>query len=59
MCRPTCARAARLCRLAQREEDTKFQSVFIAKTDSGIKTLADMKGKQISALAPKAARRAT
>lgn len=34
--------------LAQREEDTRFQSVFIAKTDSGIKTLADMKGKQIS-----------
>jgi phosphonate transport system substrate-binding protein len=34
--------------LAQREEDTKFQSVFIAKTDSGIKGMADMKGKQIS-----------
>lgn len=34
--------------LAQREEDTKFQSVFIAKTDSGIKSLADMKGKRIS-----------
>ena len=34
--------------LAQREEDTKFQSVFIAKTDSGIKTLADLKGKQVS-----------
>ena len=34
--------------LAQREEDTKFQSVFIAKTNSGIKSLADMKGKQIS-----------
>ena len=34
--------------LAQREEDTKFQSVFIAKTNSGIKTLADMKGKQVS-----------
>jgi phosphonate transport system substrate-binding protein len=34
--------------LAQREEDTKFQSVFITKTDSGIKTLADMKGKQVS-----------
>ncbi len=34
--------------LAQREEDAKFQSVFIAKTDSGIKTLADMKGKQVS-----------
>ena len=34
--------------LAQREEDTKFQSVFIAKTDSGIKSLNDMKGKQIS-----------
>lgn len=34
--------------IAQREEDTKFQSVFIAKTDSGIKTLADLKGRQIS-----------
>ena len=34
--------------LAQREEDTKFQSVFIAKTNSGIKSLADMKGKQVS-----------
>ncbi|MBM3388332.1 MAG: putative selenate ABC transporter substrate-binding protein [Betaproteobacteria bacterium] len=34
--------------LAQREEDTRFQSVFIAKTNSGIKALADMKGKQIS-----------
>jgi phosphonate transport system substrate-binding protein len=34
--------------IAQREEDTQFRSVFIAKTDSGIKALADMKGKQIS-----------
>jgi phosphonate transport system substrate-binding protein len=34
--------------IAQREEDTKFQSVFIAKTDSGIKSLADLKDKQIS-----------
>ncbi len=34
--------------IAQREEDTKFQSVFITKTDSGIKTLADLKGKQVS-----------
>jgi phosphonate transport system substrate-binding protein len=34
--------------IAQREEDTKFQSVFIAKTDSGIKSLDDLKGKQIS-----------
>jgi phosphonate transport system substrate-binding protein len=34
--------------IAQREEDTQFRSVFIAKTDSGIKTLADMKGKQVS-----------
>ncbi len=34
--------------VAQREEDTKFQSVFIAKTDSGIKTLGDLKGKQVS-----------
>jgi phosphonate transport system substrate-binding protein len=34
--------------IAQREEDTKFQSVFIAKTDSGIKKLDDLKGKQFS-----------
>ena len=34
--------------IAQREEDTKFQSVFIAKTDSGIKKLEDLKGKQVS-----------
>lgn len=34
--------------IAQREEDTRFQSVFITKTDSGIKTLADMKGRQVS-----------
>jgi phosphonate transport system substrate-binding protein len=34
--------------LAQREEDTRFQSVFIAKTNSGLKALADMKGKQVS-----------
>jgi phosphonate transport system substrate-binding protein len=34
--------------IAQREEDTKFQSVFITKPDSGIKTLADLKGKQLS-----------
>jgi phosphonate transport system substrate-binding protein len=34
--------------IAQREEDTRFQSVFIAKTDSGIKALADMKGKDVS-----------
>ena len=34
--------------IAQREEDTKFQSVFISKTDSGIKKLEDLKGKQVS-----------
>ncbi len=34
--------------IAQREEDMQFRSVFIAKTDSGIKSLADMKGKQVS-----------
>jgi phosphonate transport system substrate-binding protein len=38
----------RIVPLAQREEDTRFQSVFIAKTDSGIRTLADLKGRQIS-----------
>ena len=34
--------------IAQREEDTKFQSVFITKPGSGIKTLTDLKGKQVS-----------
>lgn len=34
--------------IAQRVEDTKFQSVFISKTDSGIKKLEDLKGKQVS-----------
>lgn len=34
--------------IAQREEDTQFRSVFITKTDSGIRSLADMKGKQVS-----------
>jgi phosphonate transport system substrate-binding protein len=34
--------------IAQREEDTQFRSVFIAKTDSGIKNLSDLKGKQFS-----------
>ena len=44
--------------IAQREEDTRFQSVFIAKTDSGIKTLADMKASRCPS-AHKAAPRAT
>ncbi len=34
--------------IAQREEDTRFQSVFIAKTDSGIRSLQDLKGRQVS-----------
>ncbi len=34
--------------IAQREEDSRFRSVFITQTDSGIKTLADLKGKQVS-----------
>lgn len=34
--------------IAQREEDAQFRSVFIAQQDSGIKTLADLKGKQVS-----------
>ena len=34
--------------IAQREEDTQFRSVFISQTDSGIKALADLKGKQVS-----------
>ena len=38
----------RVIPIAQREEDTRFRSVFIAKTGSGIRTLADLKGKQVS-----------
>jgi len=38
----------RVIPIAQREEDTKFRSVFIAQTGSSIKTLADLKGKQVS-----------
>jgi phosphonate transport system substrate-binding protein len=34
--------------IAQREEDTNFRSVFITQTNSGIKNLADLKGKQVS-----------
>ena len=34
--------------IAQREEDTNFRSVFITQTNSGIKRLADLKGKQVS-----------
>lgn len=34
--------------IAQREEDTKFRSVFIAQKKSGITKLSDLKGKQFS-----------
>jgi phosphonate transport system substrate-binding protein len=34
--------------LVQREEDTKFRSVFITDAGSGIKTLADLKGRSVS-----------
>lgn len=34
--------------IAQREEDTNFRSVFITQTNSSIKNLADLKGKQVS-----------
>jgi phosphonate transport system substrate-binding protein len=34
--------------IAQREEDAQFRSVFIAQTNSGIKTLNDLKGKALS-----------
>ncbi|MBI3157023.1 MAG: putative selenate ABC transporter substrate-binding protein [Burkholderiales bacterium] len=33
--------------IAQREEDARFQSVFIARKDSGIRTLADLRGRQV------------
>ena len=34
--------------LVQRAEDEKFRSVFITKADSGIKSLADLKGKNFT-----------
>jgi phosphonate transport system substrate-binding protein len=34
--------------LVQREEDTKFRSVFITDAASGIRTLADLKGRSVS-----------
>lgn len=34
--------------LVQREEDEKFRSVFIARADSGINKLADLKGKNFA-----------
>jgi phosphonate transport system substrate-binding protein len=34
--------------IAQREEDGQFRSVFITQTGSGIKSLADLKGKTVS-----------
>ena len=38
-------RAKGATRLVMREEDASFKSVFVTRTDSGIKTLADLKGK--------------
>ena len=38
-------RAQGATRLAMREEDASFKSVFVARTDSGIKGLTDLKGK--------------
>ena len=38
-------RAKGATRLAMREEDASFKSLFVTRTDSGIKTLADLKGK--------------
>lgn len=41
-------RAKGATRLAMREEDASFKSVFVTRTDSGIETLADLKGKTFS-----------
>jgi phosphonate transport system substrate-binding protein len=40
--------AGKVIPLVQREEDTKFRSVFITEADSGIKTLLDLKGRSVS-----------
>lgn len=39
------ARRANAKRLVLRQEDAEFRSVFISRPDTGIKTLADLKGK--------------
>ena len=46
-CRPRCAPGGRVIPLAQRGEDERFKSVFIT-ADPAIKTLADLKGKDVS-----------
>lgn len=38
----------RVIPIAQREEDTRFHSVFIARTDAAIRTLDDLRGRQVS-----------
>lgn len=38
-------RAKGATRLVMREEDASFKSVFVTRTDSGIRTLADLKGR--------------
>ena len=38
----------RVIPIAQREEDAQFRSVFIAQTGSGIRSLGDLKGRQVS-----------
>ncbi len=38
-------RAKGATRLVMREEDASFRSVFVARTDSGIRTLEDLKGR--------------
>ncbi len=38
-------RAKGATRLAMREEDASFKSLFVTRTDSGIKTLVDLKGR--------------
>ena len=40
-------RAEGATRLAMREEDASFKSVFITRADSGIKTLADLRGQDV------------
>ncbi|MBI3988264.1 MAG: putative selenate ABC transporter substrate-binding protein [candidate division NC10 bacterium] len=41
-------RTGNVRRLVMRKEDANFKSVFVARTDSGIKTLKDLKGKTFS-----------
>src|SRR3954449_12321502 len=44
-----CRRTGNACRaLAMRDVDADFKSIFVARTDSGVRSLADVRGKRLA-----------